>query len=58
VRQNWSFGSGAHNTLQNKEGLARPTRLERVTLAFGGQRSSSRNMAWANDWPFKRAHRT
>jgi len=23
VRQNWSFGSGAHNALQNKEGLGR-----------------------------------
>jgi hypothetical protein len=24
-----------------------------LTFAFGEQRSSSRNMAWANDWPLK-----
>jgi hypothetical protein len=38
--------------------MAHPTRFERVAFAFGGQRSSSPNMASANDWPLKRAHRT
>jgi site-specific DNA recombinase len=31
---------------------------KRVSFVFLEQRSSSRNMAWANDWPLKWVHRT
>ena len=38
IQQNWSFSPGTHIALQNKEEMARPTRLEPVTFAFGEQR--------------------
>jgi hypothetical protein len=39
MRLNWIFISCAHIALKNKGKLAHPTRFERVTFAFGGQRS-------------------
>jgi hypothetical protein len=42
MTQSWSFSPGKHIPLQNKKKLAHPTRFERVTFAFGGQRSTLR----------------
>jgi hypothetical protein len=39
MRQSWSFSPSAHIAV-SKGNLARPTRFERVTFAFGGQGSS------------------
>ena len=43
--QSWSFSPDAHIPLQNKEKLAHPTRFERVTFAFGGQRSGAQTIS-------------
>jgi hypothetical protein len=39
IRQSPSSSPRAHTALEDKEKLAHPTRFERVTFAFGGQRS-------------------
>jgi hypothetical protein len=39
MSRRWSFYWSAHIALQTKEKVAHPTRFERVTFAFGGQRS-------------------
>jgi hypothetical protein len=40
MRRSYNFGLTAHNGLENKKKLAGPTRFERVTFAFGEQRSA------------------
>ena len=40
TRQSWSFSPSAYIALKNKKNQAHPTRFERVTFAFGGQRST------------------
>jgi hypothetical protein len=37
TRRSWDFSPSALIAWQNNENLARPTRFERVTFAFGGQ---------------------
>jgi hypothetical protein len=41
TRQSWSFSPSAYIALKNKKNLAHPTRFERVTSSFGGQRSAT-----------------
>jgi len=43
TRQNAILGLNARIALKNKEELAHPTRFERVTFAFGGQRFYAAN---------------
>ena len=42
IRQSPSSNPRAHTALEDKEKLAHPIRFERVTFAFGGQRSTLR----------------
>jgi hypothetical protein len=40
IRQSPNSSPRAHTALEDKDNLAHPTRFERVTFAFGGQRST------------------
>ena len=47
IRQSPSSNPRAHTALEDKEKLAHPIRFERVTFAFGGQRSGAQTISWS-----------